>query len=340
MPSSNISWPVPLQRLTPWYPGQFGVPGTDSDRGLKQDSNGKIIWVDPNHVDANDQRDGTNPDSPMATVAAALTKCRAYSGDVIAVMFNSLWTYGNVSVGRATPILESVTVTTPGIRIVGIAPSGSLGVPWVPSLANTPCITVHAMDVLIEGFNFWNAGVLAGTTGVHAEWDAPSVYGENLTVRHCYFYGLAYGIQLDYAWNNYIEHCRFESITTAAIHNPSTFGEPDYTTIRDNVFIDNVADINLPACDFELIERNVFADVTAAITTTTGDNNTIHGNVINGDPTGTNNYINMTGGSNNMVSDNWLGCSIAQYDVTCSDATSGQWVRNHCVDGETVAAPV
>jgi len=340
MPATNVSWPVPLQRLTPWYGGQMGVPGTDSDRGLRQDSNGKILWVDPNHVDPSDLRDGTNPDSPLRTVAEALTQCRAYSGDVIAVMFNGCWTFGNIAAGRFLPITENVIVTVPGVRIVGIAPSGSLGVPWVPPLANLPCITVHAMDVLIEGFNFWNAGALAGTTGVLAEWNGGGgLFGENLSVRHCFFYRLAYSVQLDYAWNCYIEHCRFEEITTAAIHNPTVFGEPDYNVIRDNMFINNAADINLPACDYEIIERNTFADVTAAIVTTTGVWNTVHSNIINGNPAGANNYINMTGGGNNMVSNNYLGCTIGQYDTVCSDSTSGQWVNNHCLNGDAAAPP-
>lgn len=339
MPATNVLWPTPLVRWPTLFPGQFGVPGTDSDRGLRQDSNGKILWVDPNHVDPSDLRDGTNPDSPLRTVAEALTQCRPYSGDVIAVMGNSFWTYGNIAAGRATPIAENVTVTVPGVRIVGIAPSGSLGVPWVPPLANLPCITVHAMDVLIEGFNFWNSGALAGTTGILAEWNGGGAFGENLSVRNCFFYRLAYGIQLDYAWNCYIEHCLFEEITTAAIHNPTVFGEPDYNVIRDNMFINNAADINLPACDYEIIERNTFTDVTAAITTTTGTWNTVHGNVINGNPAGANNYINMTGGTSNMVSDNYLGCTIAQYDTTCSDAGSGSWVFNHCTDGAPVAPP-
>lgn len=339
MPNANsVSWPVPLTRLYPFYPGQFGVPGTDSDRGLRLDSNGKVLYVDPNHVDANDQRDGTNPESPLATVAEALTQCRAYMNDVIVVMANSDWTYGNTGVGRATPIQESVIITTPGVRIVGVSP-GSLGVNWIPTANNATCITIRAMDVTIEGFNFWDSGY-TGATGILAQWDAPTYYGESFTIRHCAFYGLAYGVQMDYTWYCNILDCSFENMTTAAIHNPSVYGEPDYCTIRGNIFIDNAADINLPACDYELIEGNRFLDVTAAIVTTTGDHNQVVSNTIEGDPTGTNNYINMTGGASNLVADNWLACTIAQYDVTCSDSTSGSWVNNHCINGDTTANPV
>jgi hypothetical protein len=77
------------------------------------------------------------------------------------------------------------------------------------------------------------------------------------------------------------------------------------------------AAINLPACDYCAIG----------------------GNVINEDPTGTNNFINLTGGASNMVFDNWLACSIAQYDTTCSGATSGAWMNNHATNGDITAPP-
>jgi hypothetical protein len=339
MPNANsVSWPVPLTRLYPFYPGQFGVPGTDSDRGLRLDSNGKVLYVDPNHVDANDQRDGTNPESPLATVAEALTQCRAYMNDVIVVMPNSDWTYGNLSAGRPLPVRESVIVTVPGVRIVGVSSSG-LGVNWYPAADNATCITVRAMDVTIEGFCFWNA-TLAGTTGVLAQWSGPTYYGETMTVRHCSFYGLAYGIQLDYAWYCNVIDCLFDSMTTAAIHNPSVLGDPEYLTIRDCLFLDNASAINLPDSDYCDIQHNKFQDNNLAITMLAGAKNIIHENVINEDPTGANNYINLTGGGNNIVSGNWLGCTIAQYDVACSDATSGQWVNNHCTNGDTTAPPL
>jgi len=307
---------------------------------LRQDSNGKIIWVDPNHADAHDGKDGTNPDSPMATVAGALTKCSAYSGDVIVVAHNGFWTYGNPAEARYLPIQESVIVTVPGVRIVGLAPPASLGVPWVPTANSATCITVRALDVLIEGFCFWNAGAYITTTGILAEWNAPTYYGENVVIRNNFFYGLAYGIQVDYSWNNFIEHNSFQGITTAAIHNPSVYGDPDYLTIRDNMFTSNAADINLPDTDHCLIENNRFLDVTAAIVVLAGDQNTIHANAIQGNPAGTNNYINLTGGGNNLVSDNWLACANgAEYNLTCSDSTSGSWVSNHTTTGDPILPP-
>jgi len=343
MPASNVLWPVPLQRLTPFYPGQLGVPGTDSDRGLRENSTGKVIWVDPNFPGASDQRDGTNPDDPMLTVGAALTKCRAYSGDVIAVMHNGRWTYGDATEIRRLPIQEAVIVTVPGIRIVGISPS-PLGVTWMPPGDSAACITIRELDVIVEGFNFYNPAY-ATTTGVLAEWagGGPAYYGDNVIVRHCNFYDLSYGVSLDYAWYSHVEDCRFESIADGAIHNPSVYGEPDYSTFKGNVFVACGNAINLNSgCSEILIEGNRFVNNTLAITMLNGaHNNTIHSNTIQGAPAGTNNMINLTGATaTNLVSDNWLSCSIAQYDVTCSDATSGAWVNNHCTNGDTTAPPV
>lgn len=339
MPGANVNWPnAPLVRQNPWYPGQVGgVPGTASETGLRLNTEGCIFYVDPNHPDPNDNRDGTDPTSPLATIDAAVGKCEAYRGDIIVVMHNGFWTYGDPGQNHITPIQEAVTLDVPGIRIVGVSTS-SLGVPWIPSAANQTLINITQCDTIIEGFCFWETGAFGGCTAIAAQWNGPP-YGENLTVRHCYFYNLGYGIQLDYAWNCYIEGCRFEDMVTAAIHNPSVYGEPDYLVIRDNVFLGNAADINLPDCDQVLIEGNRFFDVTAAIAITNGDHNQILSNVIDGAGGGAANMINLTGGSDNVISDNTLSCTLAEYGTTCEDATSGSWGFNHCEDGDTVAAP-
>jgi hypothetical protein len=339
MPAPNVNWPTPLTRFPTLWPGQMGVPGTDHDRGERMHCTGEVFYVDPNFPGVSDLRDGTSPTDPLATVGAALTKCEPYRGDVIAVMHSGYWTYGDPTEDNFIPVQEAVTVSVPGVRIVGVAPSGSLGVPWVSAANNAVCITINALDVVVEGFCFWEQ-TYTGTTAILAQWNAPTYFGENVTVRHNYFYGVAYGIQFDYSWNNYIEDNRFDTVGTAAIHNPSVYGEPDYLTIRRNVFVNNAADINLPGTDSCLIEGNRFLSATAAIVLLAGDANTIHANTIQGSPAGTNNYINLTGGASNLVSDNYLACTIAQYDVTCSDSTSGSWVGNKCTNGTATAPPI
>jgi len=89
MPGNNVSWPVPTLSLPPMLVGQFGVPGTGSPEGMRTDALGATFYVDPNATGVTDQRDGTNPDAPLQTVAAALAQCSAYRNDVIIVTPNN-----------------------------------------------------------------------------------------------------------------------------------------------------------------------------------------------------------------------------------------------------------
>jgi len=299
---------------------------------------GPVYFVDPNHARASNQNAGTHPDYPLRTVAYALTLAPANIGATIVVAWNGYWTYGDATADRYTPITEAVTVTTPGITILGVGP-GTLGVPWIPGANSVACITVHALDVHIEGFNFWDGNTYTGNTGVATAWDAPDYYGENLTVERCFFYGLDYGVSLDYAWNCKILGCRFEDMGAVGIYNPSVYGEPDYLTVRGCTFVESAYGISLPDCDHCIIEGNRFLENTATIAIVNGANNQILNNAIEANPAGTNNMINLTGGANNLVSGNSLSCTIAQYDTTCSDATSGSWGGNSCANGFTTAAP-
>ena len=207
-------------------------------------------------------------------------------------------------------------MTKGGFKIVGSSPT-PFGVTWGPAADNEAALTVNGMDVLVEGFVFYTAN--SNCTGIVSEWDGVTAYGENMTVRNCFFdQSLDYGIAMDYTWFCQIYNNYFEGLQVAAIHDLDVNGDPDYAMITGNRFMDCVAAIDL--------EDN--------------DHCFVHGNLIYGDGTGTNNFIDLTGSGNNVVSDNWLSCTIAQYDVTCSDATSGAWLNNHCIDGDTTANPI
>jgi len=301
-------------------PGQFGVPGTDNTTGLRLDTNGAIFYVDPNAVGVSDARDGTDPTCPLQTVATALTKCRPYMNDTIVVAPNSNWIHAATAAPRTTAVREEVVITVPGIRIVGLFPSSSTGVPWYPVTVNGNIITVRAMDVLIEGFVFDDPSVLTGVTAILSEWTGKAAYtGDNLTVRHCYFGdSLAYGIRMAFTYYSHIHGNFFDGVDVAAIFNVGAPGDSDYGHIHDNLFLNNIAAIDLK-------DTNVCF---------------IHDNYIYGDGTGTDNFIDMTGGAGNLVASNYLACTIAQYDVTCSDAGSGAWVNNHCMNGDATANPL
>jgi len=280
----------------------------------------KRFFVDPNNAQAIDAGNhGEDPTVPLATVARAITLCRAYRGDTIFIAPNDGWVYSARQ--RPIQVVESVTIpaTKGGIRIVGTGPN-PLACTWSPAGDSEAAITVHATDVHIENIGFYTG--FSNCIGILAEWDGATAYGENMIVKACHFdgSGLDYGIQLDYSWYNQIVGNLFDSIAIAAIISLDVAGDPDYCFISNNDFV-QCAD----AIDLE-----------------DSDNCVIHGNRIIGNPAGAANYIDLTGGSDNVVSDNWLSCTLAQYTGpggTCDDATSGYWLNNHCLDGDTVSVP-
>jgi len=301
--------------------GQEQVVGFDRDTGIDSQSYGApgahIFYVDPNNTQATDYGNaGRDPTTPLATVAAAVALCRDHMGDTIEVAGNDAWQYAPHF--RPTAIVESLVIpyTKGGIRIVG-AGTNPLGVQWEPADDNEACITVRAIDVLIEGFLF-TAPNNTGATGIHSEWGVTATtLGENLTVRGCMFHDLDYGITMDYSWYCQLYGNAFDTISVGAVINTSVTGDADYLAIHDNSFL----------------------NCTLAISLLTSDGNFIYNNRVNGDANGANNFIDLTGGDDNLVADNYLACTIALYDTTCSDATSGAWINNHCTDGAPVAPP-
>jgi len=68
---------LPLRKLPPWFGGQFGVPGSSSPEGLRTAPQGVVYYVDGSHPDADDNADGTDPDSPLETIQEAIDKSNA-----------------------------------------------------------------------------------------------------------------------------------------------------------------------------------------------------------------------------------------------------------------------
>lgn len=328
MPATNVPWFAPLTRLKPWYPGQMGVPGTDSERGLRLDTGGVIFWVDPNHPDTGDLKDGTDPESPLRTVAAALLKCEPYRGDVIAVMSNNSWHYGTTTLGNALPISENVIINVPGVRIVGVSQSSSTGVVWIPATDGGTCITVTAIDVSIEGFLF-TEGIRNGCNGIAAIWNGITAWGDNLTVRNCVFDNTVdIAISLDYVW---------------------------YANIHDNVFwecADTGIQVVAPGSGaaYLLVSNNNFHDCVnhAMDLNNTDDSHIFHNSIYNTSAqaaaVATDRGITTANGAHNQVYDNWFSCLLPVpangdwNDFNTASATDA-WVGNHCMNGLAVTNP-
>ena len=328
MPGANVNYPIPFLQLPATFPGQFGVPGTGSPEGMRRDTVGATFYVNPNAPGVSDLRDGTNPEAPLNTVAAAIALCYPYRNDVIIVSPNNSWQYGDATDGYATAISEEVTLDVPGVRIVGVCPSGQ-GVYWYPVSNGGTCITVTAIDCTIEGF-FFSEGSLAGCNAISAEWDGATLFGENLTVRNCIFDDTVdIAVQLEYSWYCDIHNNVFWGCDAYGIYTDAGGSGTAYSLIHDNVFSD---------CG------------TAAIALLGGaDDNQIYGNRLYSrdavaGAAATNEGINTTGGARNMVSNNFLSCLLpvpanGDLDDFCTAAATDAWVANFCLNGMQVTQP-
>jgi len=328
MPATNVPWPVPLQRLTPWYPGVFGVPGTDSERGLRMHSSGVVYWVDPNYPGVLDQRDGTDPDSPLATVAAALLKCQPYRGDTIAVMANNAWQYGTPTDGYALPVAENVIVNVPGVRIVGVSQSSSTGVIWTPATDGGTCITVNALDVTIEGFLF-TEGAHTGCNAIAAIWNGLTAWGDNLTVRNCVFDDtIDVAISIDFVWYAHIHDNEFWECDDRGVYVVTPGSGAAFLAIHNNIF----HDIATRALDLNNTDNShVWA-------------NSIYNGNAQGGLAATDAGIVTTGGGQNQVYDNYFSCVLpaaapGDWDDLNSGAATDAWAGNHCMNGLAITTP-
>jgi parallel beta-helix repeat protein len=174
-------------------------------------------------------------------------------------------------------------------------------------------LTVHAIDVLVEGFCFYPFALI-NCIGILCEWNGTTAAGENMTVRGCYFdAALDYGIQLDYSWFCQIYGNYFQGVAVAAIHNLGVGGDPDYAMIHDNNFMECAIGIDLNDTDNCFIYNN---------------------RIVSPDPTAVTATMIDLDGNDNLVSDNYLACTMAQANTLAAKGAGDFWVFNHCTDGE------
>lgn len=339
MPSANVTWPNPLIRQNAFETGQMGVPGTWAETGIRQHSTGKIVWVDPNYPGVWDgqgnavDRDGTEPYDPCATIALALSKCRPYRGDTVAVMTNGFWTDApTTAADYPLPITETVEVTVHGVRIVGVFPSSTLGVPWRGVAAGDTILTISAMDVVVEGFCFMGESAAGGVNcnGIYSDWDGSPLYGDCLTVRHCFFdTDVLIAIQFDFVYNGDIHHNVFQNCDTAGIYSDGT------PAIRDCHFHHNW---------FQRVGEGATGAISVVNATQCKiDHNQIFNALAQAGAAATDEGINTSGGGFNIVHHNVLSCDLGvaagNYGDFCNSAGTDAWIQNQLMDGVSITNP-
>ena len=321
MPGANVHYPLPLTRVNPIYPGQFGVLGADTDDGLRVHPTGTVFYVDPNYPGVETTRDGTNPTNPLSTIASAVSKCQPYRGDVIVVSHNSSWQYAEGGMGLATAqytnsISEEVTLNVSGVRLIGQSFS-SIGVPWTPASNGGVCLTVTGNDCVVEGFAFWE-GIYTGCDGIAAVWNGTTGWADNLTVRNCFFdTSVATAISLDFCYYCDIHSNAFWDVTTGI----SGLASSDLATVHHNLFHDCTNAISAAASDHWHIFENDFYEVNAA-----------------GGASPANCFI--LAGDRHQVSRNNMSCALgAEYTAANTAGVANAWINNYLLNGVSTSNP-
>ncbi len=330
MPATRVESVWPVTRTPTITPPQFGVSGTGRTTGLRNSTEAQVFFVNPNFPGAVDTRDGTEPTAPFATVAAALAACQDFRGDMIIVSPNDAWEHGPLTTTQNTAIRESVTVTVHGVKIIGAATSSTVGVGWGPAANLGTCITVHALDVLIEGFAFsGQLGALTGADGIFAEWDGVTLFGDNLTVQHCTFdAAIDTAIQLEFSWFSHVLDCYFDQCD-------------DY-----GIFVDTAGS---GASNLDIRDCTFFNVGTGAMTLEDTDLSVVQGNRVYNDnaeagAAAANEGIITTGGADNMVVGNYLSCLLpgpgnGDFNDLCTGAATDAWIQNYCLNGPSTTTP-
>lgn len=155
---------------------------------------------------------GTDPSSPFATIAYALTRCTTNVGDVVFAM-----------PGHTEVIIAADTVTTgaiAGVSVIGLG-NGTNRPTITYTTAAAASFGINSANILLENLYFDITGVDAVTTAVDID-------AANCTIRNCEFL-MADGsgqavvaVHADTAASNVvIEDCKFLSPddgATAAVH--------------------------------------------------------------------------------------------------------------------------
>jgi hypothetical protein len=169
----------PLVKDPAFYPGQWGIPGSDSPLGIRMFPEGVTYYVHSENLAANDLNAGTNPMYPLATIAQGLTNCTAGQNDVVVV------------VGQATayPVAAEVLWNKNYTHLVGISPDlygvgQRVRIVAPAAIAATHVMTVSGAGCMIKNIQFNNENAAAADSG------ALSLSGQRCLFEDVFFLGM------------------------------------------------------------------------------------------------------------------------------------------------------
>jgi hypothetical protein len=282
---------LPLTKLNSFYPGQWGVPGSDAPLGIRSIPQSVTFYVDFDHPAANDANSGTDPENPLSTIQQAVD--------------NLQHNFDQIIVRSIDPAGENVhtpdyTDTFGYISLIGVGDT-PYSPYWISPTANLPCLDLNAVGWKISGFRF-----SPGTTGNCIELHHTDVSGNDIAIRtiikDCLFDGITtgrYGIVTHGCYDVWIVNNLFQLFDNAVaggavclLVGTTPLAIPYRNHVVGNVFWDSNNGAIFP-CNGSEIKGNVFQPVGFAYPMTLvlqtsvianpGDDNVVHGNVFPGD---------------------------------------------------------
>jgi hypothetical protein len=304
--------------MQPWYPGQFGVNGSDVQRGLRWEPQGIVLYVDENHSNTSAAADGTDPENPLNSIQTAVNRLVSFATSMSTTLEGSV-----IVVASEATIAESVIVnpTAPqNCKILGMA-QGIDAPTWTAATAAGTALTLRQAGWTVEGFRFVQG---AAGTAVRLEWVPASGYVANrTTLRNNYFDGAwagLYGINLVGAPydvrilnNEFREYRRGTATAHAIITTDASEANAYMCVIQNNLFWENENHVgslnNDRGFNLSLFQGNVFHPGVLINATRmldlrggTRGENIVVGNVFGGD------YSNAGGYWDNAANPgNWVG---------------------------------
>jgi hypothetical protein len=210
---------LPQIRLAPWYAGQMGVRGSDVQRGLRWEPTGIVLYVDPDSNNDTDQADGTDPEEPMTTIQAAVTRLVAHQTNM------GVSLAGSTIVCAGAAYTESVTIpnTIDNCRLLAGGPTWHRP-SWASADPAAPCLTVNAEGWVVDGFYFNSP---AASSAIRLNWIPASDYAAHYTI---------------------IQNNIFDGLWSG-MYGVEFYGAPYNVLIQNNWFVEmNNADGTLPYC--------------------------------------------------------------------------------------------
>lgn len=320
---------LPIIRFQPAYPGQMGVQGSDTSRGYRSSSAGVVFYVDADHPNATTTADGTDPNNPLTTIAAALARLVTFHA------LSSVQAEGSVIVVSPGTYTDSVTIdrtSYPADCTLLAAGNSKFDVVWVP--ASGDALTIDQSGWLVDGFHFQPADDGAG---VHLTW-AAGAGAEDTCIQNCFFDGRwgtgLYGIELEGAPANVtVQNNRFAEFSTAQpciVVRSCNQASPYQNHFFGNTFqecaeyITNIAE-GYNACIFA---GNFFAEATGVLAATTTyidlggpgfGYNVVTQNIFGGDYSNAGGYTAEAAGTDNWVGN--LAFDVAEAEVADNGIT-------------------